>query len=136
MPGHSAALMPEPEGGLFGGGLIEETAADFVHSLNPEGNVAQLFGSSRGLFLGDSDEQSAATFTPPGSGLPLYFTTILPQVRIGGQPVPVLFSGLAPGLTGVWQINILVPAQTPTGKLPVTIDYDGTELRSIDVLVK
>lgn len=37
---------------------------------------------------------------------------------------------------GVWQINILAASEIPTGKLPVTIDYDGTEWTSIEVVVK
>jgi uncharacterized protein (TIGR03437 family) len=35
------------------------------------------------------------------------------MVRIGGVPVRVLFSGLAPGLVGVYQVNVEWPAQAP-----------------------
>jgi uncharacterized protein (TIGR03437 family) len=29
--------------------------------------------------------------------------------------MPVQFTGLAPGFSGLWQINIPLPADTPTG---------------------
>jgi uncharacterized protein (TIGR03437 family) len=48
----------------------------------------------------------------------------------------VLFSGLAPGLKGAWQINVVVPEEAPAGKLPVTVSYDEFELRSVDIAVE
>lgn len=97
-------------------------------------SVVQLFGSAQVLFLGDED-RPATDFTPPASGSPLYYTTSLPEVRIGGILAKVIFSGLAPGLTGVWQINVLVPENAPAGKLPVTISYEGDQLTSVDLFV-
>ena len=158
--GHKASfgLMPDP-----GDGLLTANAAsaepDFVAALNQDGTVngdpsapgaavraakrgtvVQFFGSAAGLFLGDEDHRSvliaAYLFTPPASGSPLYYTTRLPEVRIGGIPAKVLFSGLAPGLKGVWQINILIPEGAPTGSVPVSITYDGDELKSVDVVVE
>ena len=52
----------------------------------------------------------------PGTAAPLdrlIRTGRDPMVRIGGVPVRVLFSGLAPGLVGVYQVNVEWPAQTP-----------------------
>lgn len=96
----------------------------------------QLFGSAAGLFLDEQDRQLAEGFTPPLSGSPLYYTTSLPEVRIAGVAAKVLFSGLAPGLTGVWQINVLIPEDAPAGKAPVTISYEGEELKSVDIVVE
>jgi len=127
-PGHSAGLSAEPA----------ETQAVFSPSLKRvrRGDVLPLYGPAEGVFLDDQDTQPAATFTPPTSGSPLFYTTRLPEVRIGGVTARVLFSGLAPGLTGVWQINVLVPAEVAAGSLPVTISYEGDELRSIDLIVE
>ena len=135
-------LTPEPELGLSGAGAEEPPS--FVAALNQDGNagpakrgtVLQLFGSARGVFVGDQHDQPAEGFTPPEAGSPLYFTTSLPQVRIGGAHARVLFSGLSPGLTGVWQINVLVPEDAPRGRIPVTINYEGDELKGIVAVVE
>ncbi|MBI3470987.1 MAG: hypothetical protein HY013_06500, partial [Candidatus Solibacter usitatus] len=34
---------------------------------------------------------------------------------LGGMELPVAFAGLAPGLPGVYQVNLVTPAQTPPG---------------------
>lgn len=73
----------------------------------------------------------------PGFRLAVVYTTAPPEVRIGGVAAKVLFSGLAPGLTGVWQINILIPEEAPTGRsVPVTIAYDGREVRSVAIVIE
>jgi len=132
----------EEQGVLSSSGVADPL--DFVAAVNQDGDsgparrgtVLQLFGSARGLFIGDQHDQPAEGFTPPASGSPLYQTTTLPQVRIGGAVAKVLFSGLAPGLTGAWQINVVVPEEVGAGTLPVAINYEGDELRSIDVVVE
>jgi uncharacterized protein (TIGR03437 family) len=49
--------------------------------------------------------------SPPASA------TVLPHIRIGGVDAEVLFAGLAPGLAGVYQVNLRVPKVTPTNFL-------------------
>jgi len=102
----------------------------------PRGTVVQLFGSADGLFLDENHTQPARTFTPPVSGSPLYWTTSLPRVRIGGVPAQVLYSGLAPGLQGVWQINVLIPGDAPAGRVPVNISYEGDQINPLFINLK
>ena len=48
------------------------------------------------------------------------------QVTIGGHPYPVLWSGLAPGMVGIYQINLYVPGDRTEGDdLPVVITAGG-----------
>ena len=42
------------------------------------------------------------------------------RVLVNGQPAPIFFSGLAPGLVGVYQINVYLPSDAPE-KLEVTV---------------
>ena len=72
----------------------------------------------------------------PASGSPLYHTDILPEVRIGGVPADVLFSGLAPGLRGVWQIDVRVPDGAASGDVPVSITFEGQALKAVDLSVE
>jgi len=65
------------------------------------------------------------SFVPSGEvnpSEPLAITTETIQVTIGGLPYPVLWSGLAPGFVGVYQINLYVPGDRIRGDdLPVVI---------------
>lgn len=60
---------------------------------------------------------------------PLSLTVEEPTVTIGGRPAPVLFSGLAPTLVGVYQLNVQIPDDAPSGEaelilsLPPVPDY-------------
>jgi uncharacterized protein (TIGR03437 family) len=47
------------------------------------------------------------------------------SVRIGGQPANVVFAGLAPGLVGVFQINLAVPA-VAAGEQPLLVSIAGS----------
>jgi len=54
-------------------------------------------------------------------------TLVTPTVLVGGVPAPVLYSGLAPGFVGAYQVNVLTPAHAPAGiAVPVTISMGGS----------
>jgi hypothetical protein len=125
-PGHSAGLSPEPEEVLF---------AASASRARP-GDVLQLFGSAEDLYLAEQEDGPASGFTPPTSHSRRYYTTSLPEVRIGGVAARVLFSGLAPGRKGVWQITIVLPQGLRAGQAPVTISYEGVEVQASDLVVE
>jgi uncharacterized protein (TIGR03437 family) len=53
-------------------------------------------------------------------------TTTNPQVFMGTDFVPaagVTYSGLAPALVGVWQINVTVPASTTPGPVWIMLFF-------------
>src|SRR5438094_8030839 len=57
---------------------------------------------------------------------PFSVTTDSVEVTIGGHPYPVLWSGLAPGMVGIYQINLYVPGDRTEGDdLPVVITAGG-----------
>lgn len=63
---------------------------------------------------------------PPADGSVLYETPTLPTVTIGGVPATVLFSGLAPGYAGEYQIDVQVPAGVANGdNVPVVVSMLG-----------
>jgi uncharacterized protein (TIGR03437 family) len=60
----------------------------------------------------------------------LHQTTTLPQVSVGGVNAQVVFSGMTPQFVGVYQINIVIAAGTPTGNaVPVQITMNGVTSR-------
>jgi uncharacterized protein (TIGR03437 family) len=52
---------------------------------------------------------------PAPSSPPFATTLATPNVTIGGMPAAVSYSGLAPGLVGLYQVNVQVPNNAPTG---------------------
>ena len=104
-----------------GQGAILDTSYRLVDSSNPAtagSTVLQIYCTGLG----------AVTNQPPSGSPPLNDqlaeTTTTPMVTIGGVQAQVLFSGLAPGSVGEYQVNALVPAGSSKGSaVPVVIAF-------------
>ena len=57
----------------------------------------------------------------PGPGSPFAATTIDPVIKLNNEAAAVSFSGLIPGLVGVYQVNFAVPPDAPNGDLTLTL---------------
>lgn len=73
------------------------------------GGVAQLYVNGLGRV---SNRPGSGQASPSN---PLAQTVETPEVTIGGRAAQVLFSGLAPGIVGLYQVNVAVPNDAPTG---------------------
>jgi len=78
--------------------------------------------------------------TPPATGelvpnAPLSRTTAQPLVTIGGRPATVLFSGLAPQFAGLYQINIRIPPDVPSGDQDLLITIAGRAAKPVKLAV-
>jgi uncharacterized protein (TIGR03437 family) len=63
--------------------------------------------------------------------------TGIPSVTIGHNPAHVLFSGLAPGFAGLYQVNVTVPAEvTPGDEVPVVIGIAGQTSPAVTISVR
>ena len=62
-----------------------------------------------------------------GPADPVIATAGLPQILLGGVPLTVTFSGLAPGYVGLYQVNASVPSASPQGGFtgPLTLVDNG-----------
>jgi uncharacterized protein (TIGR03437 family) len=67
----------------------------------------------------------------PAPTNPLAYSLVQPTVTLGGVELPVLYSGLAPGLVGVDQINVSVPSNVPMGMSVPLVITEGNVSTSI-----
>ncbi|MGH8246277.1 MAG: hypothetical protein ACREUU_07570, partial [Gammaproteobacteria bacterium] len=70
---------------------------------------------------GLGDVQPRPATGSPASASPLSRTVMTPIVTVGGIAAEVLFSGLAPGFVGLYQVNIRVPENAPAGELDLSL---------------
>jgi len=59
------------------------------------------------------------------SSTTLSTSNIRPTVSVGGTSAAISFSGLAPALVGLYQINFTVPTGTPSGSASVVVTSNG-----------
>lgn len=100
--------------------------ADFdkVPGARPEasGNVVVIYATG----IGNTNPLVADGQAAPAS--PLAQATGTTNVTIGGVPAEVQFSGLTPGFVGLWQINVVLPANLPTNlATPMTVSLKGKQ---------
>jgi len=85
--------------------------------------------------LGPVDESAGQCSASPSN--PLAATTTNPTVTIGGATAQFLWAGLAPGFVGLYQVNVLVPAATPSGTaVPVVVSTGGSTSNTVTIAVK
>ncbi len=98
----------------------------------PRGSVVQIFATGGGATVPSLPPGDAAA----PSGNPLVVTVIQPVVTIGGVNAPVQFSGMAPGYTGVWQINAQVPPNVAPGNaVPLAVAAGGASSNTVTIAV-
>jgi len=131
--GDTTVVMNAVSPGIFtqtasgsGAGAIENQDGTVNTSGNPAaaGSVVTIYMTGQGYISGmppDGNISNAALSTP-----------YAPLVYIGGNdfvpPANVLYSGLAPTLVGVWQINVRIPddiVSLPTSPTQVFIQADS-----------
>lgn len=82
------------------------------------GDVIQIYCTGLGRATPGGDPAGAPLPTgslAPSDGNPLYMTVKKPEVTIGGLSADVQFSGLTPGLAGLYQVNVRIPQDAPSG---------------------
>jgi uncharacterized protein (TIGR03437 family) len=60
-------------------------------------------------------------------------TTYRPEVSLGGVSAPVVYSGLTPGIPGLYQVNVQVPQQAPSGRSPLSITVNSQPSNAVEV---
>ncbi len=103
-----------------------------ISTSNPAvpGQTIQLFANG----LGPVNNQPDSGIPAPSQ--PLATTTATPTVTIGSQNATVTFSGLAPGFTGLYQVNATVPANAAFGVQPIVLTIGGVTSKTASIAVQ
>ncbi len=117
-----------------GPGAIQDSSYQLITAANPAaGGFTDILIYCTGL--------GAVTNQPPTGAVapsnPLAATKTTPTVTIGGVSAQVLWSGLAPGTVGLYQVNVRVPANAPTGNaIPVFLSIGGATSNTVEIAVQ
>lgn len=85
--------------------------------------------------LGKVTHQPATGY--PAVTEPLASTIATPVVKIAGVPSTPIFSGLAPGFVGLYQINVQISPDTPQADaVPVSVVLSGIESNVVTIAIE
>ncbi len=94
--------------------------------------TGQLAGGQRPARKGEYVEIYGTGFGP----IQGQFTVTQPEVTIGGAAAEVLYSGQAPGLVGVFQVNARVPNDSATGlRVPLVTEWNGRSSNTVTIAI-
>jgi uncharacterized protein (TIGR03437 family) len=66
----------------------------------------------------------------------LQHTVLTPTVFIGAVPVQPVFSGLTPGLVGLYQVDLQVPGGLAAGPQPLLLSVSASHSNQVSITVK
>jgi uncharacterized protein (TIGR03437 family) len=123
--------------GIFLGTGTQAAALNADYSANspanpvPPGGVIQLYVTGLGITNPPLPTGQPGALTPP-----LNQTVVTPTATISGAAAQVLFSGVAPGFVGLYQVNVTIPAGIQTGDaVPVVLSAGGQNSNSATIAV-
>lgn len=118
-------LFSANQSGSGQGALLNENGS-YNSAANPaaRGSVIVLFGTGEGQTNPPGVDGLVAAPPYPAPALPV-------TVTVGGRPATILYAAAAPGLvTGLFQVNVRLAADTPTGNQPVVVTVGGVASQS------
>ncbi len=122
--------------GLFTQGDGDAIVQNSDYSLNTSSNPAAAGSAIIAYLTGSGPVNQSVADGAVAPSSPLVQVTSQVSATIGTQNAQVLFAGLTPGLVGVLQVNVTVPAGTTTGSYPLTITVGGQASNSAPINVK
>jgi uncharacterized protein (TIGR03437 family) len=120
--------------GIF---LPDQVNGAFLHADNSLVNAAKPASAGEVVVVFCT---GLGAVTPPGvtgalaSGLST--TNVTPTIIVGGTSANIAYSGLAPGLVGLYQINFTVPPSTASGSIEVIVTANGVASNPAKLPVK
>jgi uncharacterized protein (TIGR03437 family) len=120
------------DGEIKRGAILDENYATISKS-NPAsaGRGIQIFATG----LGPTDPAVKTGDPAPSQPLAVLVRTTEVTVTIGGVPARIDWQGLAPGFTGLYQVNVQVPLGL-AGDLPLALTANGVPSNAVTLAVK
>jgi len=118
------------------GAIIHNATFAAITASNPAvpGEFVDIFCTGLGAV------QPAAASGAAGPGNPPSTTVASPTVTLAGQaitpPNGVVFSGLAPGFVGLYQVAFQIPANAPAGTQKVSLTINGITSNVVTMIVQ
>jgi uncharacterized protein (TIGR03437 family) len=110
--------------------LNQDYSANTTANPAAAGSVIQIFATGLGATTPPvADGQAANSMAP-------FNVTATPVVLINGASAAVQFSAGAPGFVGLYQVNVAVPAGTPSGNATLQIQMGGRSSNTVTFAVK
>lgn len=110
--------------------VVDEQGVVTMANPAARGRVVSIYANG----LGPLDAQPRSGEATPDDRL--HTVRALPTVSIGGRPAHVDWAGLAPNYVGLYQINVWVPGDAPTGLQPVVITSNGITSKSAQMPIE
>jgi uncharacterized protein (TIGR03437 family) len=109
-----------------------DLSGNLLTTTNPatRGKVIMLYANGLGPVNAQPASGDPAAASPPPS------TPNPAVVTIGGQNAQVLYSGLAPGFPGLYQLNVLVPTGISAGSETITVSIGGATSPTLNLPVQ
>jgi len=125
-------LNPAATGSLRQAAIINYSDGSPNSASDPvvRGNWVEIFGTGQGFVPGAPPDGAAPTGPVPTTSRPVVYLDgvsvddpYFAETNSDGSPVNhIYYSGLAPGLVGVWQIDVKIPKlAAPGGQIPLTV---------------
>lgn len=124
-----------------GTGQASATIANSATVVAPVGSLADARPAKIGEYIsiyctGLGDVSNRPALGSPSPSSPIASTLTKPTVTFGSVPGNVIFSGLAPGFVGLYQVNVQVPDGAPTGPaVPVVLTIGGVTSNTATVAI-
>ncbi len=109
------------------------------------GSVIQIYGTGQGQVSPPVSDGTAASGSPTSNTVAVdttsaqtcFATQPSMCIAIGGAFGNIMYSGLAPGAIGLWQINVTIPSGIATGNaVPMRVVIDGASSNLVTIAVK
>jgi uncharacterized protein (TIGR03437 family) len=106
-----------------------------------KGEFVILYGSGVGSqFINANNSNTQPVTMKDGEAAtdnPLPATVVSPEVTVGGKFATVHFSGLAPGFVSLWQLNVAVPSDAPSGAaVEVVVNFGGKTANRLTIAIE